>query len=131
MLTGINMSSLQRAAFLLWVLLCLFFTRRSPKAAEILEQIADLNAGPAGSYPSNYIAVGNSIYFSAYTINSGRELWKYDGTNLTLAADINETVTDLGNGILEGNSSSPNNLTLYSGQLYFSAFDPRRGGELW
>src|SRR4051812_7175891 len=103
MLTGINMSSLQRVAVLLFLLFFLLFTGRSSQPAEILENIADLNAGAAGSYPSNYTAVGNAIYFGAYTLDTGRELWKYDGTNLTLAADINETVTDLGNGIFEGN----------------------------
>jgi ELWxxDGT repeat protein len=94
-------------------------------------QIADLNPGSDGSYPSNFTAVANAVYFSAYTFDTGRELWKYDGANVSLAADINNTSHDVGGGLLEGNSSNPNSLTVFDGKLYFSAFDPRRGGELW
>jgi ELWxxDGT repeat protein len=72
-----------------------------------------------------------TVCFSAYTLETGRELWKYDGTNIFLAADINNTTHDLGGGIIEGNSSNPDWLTLFNGKLYFSAFDLRRGAELW
>src|SRR5947207_502331 len=80
---------------------------RTFAAADVVQQLADLNPGVAGSYPSNFTSFSGSVYFSAYTLNTGRELWKFDGTNVTLAANINDTVDDLGNGIFEGNDSVP------------------------
>lgn len=94
-------------------------------------RVADLNPGSAGSYPSNMAVFGNALYFSAYTFNTGRELWRYDGGTVTLATNINDTADDIGGGLLEGNDSAPYGLTIFNGALYFSAFDPRRGGELW
>src|SRR5204863_3000583 len=44
---------------------------------------------------------------------------------------INDTTTTLGDGSLAGNDSNPGWFTVFNSQLYFSAFDPRRGGELW
>jgi ELWxxDGT repeat protein len=93
--------------------------------------ISDLNSGSNGSFPSNLTASATSLFLSAYTVNTGRELWKYTGGNIALAANINETVTDLGGGLVVGNDSVPDWLTEFNGQLFFSAFDPRRGGELW
>ncbi len=93
--------------------------------------LADLNPGAVGSYPSNFSSFGGTLYFSAYTLSTGTELWKYDGTNITLAADINPTADDIGFGIKEGNDSIPDWLTEFDGQLFFSAFHPGSGGELW
>jgi ELWxxDGT repeat protein len=91
-------------------------------------RIADLNPGPDGSFPSNLTAFASSLYFDAHTIPTGTELWKYDGTQISLADDINDTTAD---GTIAGNSSTPNWLTPFNGALYFSAFDARRGTELW
>jgi ELWxxDGT repeat protein len=93
--------------------------------------IADLNPGPVGSYPSNFTSLGDTLYFSAYTQSNGFELFRLDANTITLAADINPTVDDLGSGVFEGNDSFPTWLTAWNGALYFSAFEPRRGGELW
>lgn len=94
-------------------------------------QVVDLYPGPNGSFASNITTFAGSMYFSAYTFNEGRELWKYNGTSVVLATNINETADDIGFGYLEGNDSIPDWLTEFRGSLYFSAFDPRRGGELW
>lgn len=93
--------------------------------------ISDLNSGSTGSFPSNLTASANTLFFNAYTLDTGRELFKTDGTNITLVADINETKDDIGFGVLEGNDSLPAWLTTFNGALYFSAYDPRRGAELW
>src|SRR5687768_10934787 len=46
--------------------------------------ISDLNPGSTGSFPSNLTASANFLFFDAYTLDTGRELWKTDGTNITL-----------------------------------------------
>jgi ELWxxDGT repeat protein len=93
--------------------------------------LADLNPGAVGSYPSNYTAYGPLTLFTAYTLETGFELWKTDGNSVTLAANINPTADDIGFGVLEGNDSLPDWLTVFDGQLFFSAFEPQRGAELW
>ncbi len=125
-------SLIKNSVSFLWILAALFISSPT-EAANItsIRQIADLNPGSAASSPSNWTVLGEALYFSAYTSEMGRELWKYDGTNITLAANINDTVTDIGGGLFIGNSSTPGSFTAYRNKLYFSAFNPRRGGELW
>jgi ELWxxDGT repeat protein len=67
--------------------------------------------------------VNGTLFFSVGTSDSGRELWKADGTTAgtILVKDINP-----GAG-----SSAPSNLTNVNGMLYFTAFDPVNGTELW
>lgn len=109
------------------LLLCLCATAARGEA----RRIADLNPGPAGSYPSNFTTFANALYFTAYTQATGFELWKYNGASVQLVADINDTSDDIGFGVQEGNDSIVSWLTEFNGSLYFSAFEPRRGGELW
>lgn len=71
------------------------------------------------------------MIFTAATPSTGTELWRYAAGKITLAADINDTTVDAGGGILLGNSSAPDGLTSFNGALYFTAWEPRRGGELW
>jgi ELWxxDGT repeat protein len=104
---------------------------RNGQGASGAALIADLNPGSAGSFPSNLTVFSKTLYFSAYTLETGRELWAYDGTNVSLVADINDTKHDIGFGTFEGNDSLPSWLTPFNGALYFSAYDPRRGAELW
>ncbi|MFM1926791.1 MAG: hypothetical protein RLZ06_367, partial [Actinomycetota bacterium] len=85
-----------------------------------------------GSYPtsiSNLISYNNKLYFSANTLsygpsllNYGVELWVSDGTvaGTSMLKDINANTV----------SSSPTNMTVFNGQLYFTAID-YRGSELW
>jgi ELWxxDGT repeat protein len=97
----------------------------------LLRRVADLNPGTNGSFPSNLTVFASQLYFSAYTTNTGRELWQYDGAGITLLSNINDTVKDIGFGIFIGNDSVPTSMTEFNGRLYFSAFDARRGDELW
>ena len=118
----------------LWILLA--FTLAWISAAAVQSQpavrrVVDLNPGNNGSFPSNLTVFGSALFFSAYTTNTGRELWKYDGSVITMVSNINDTVKDFGFGIFTGNDSVPNDLKEFNGKLYFSAFDARRGGELW
>jgi ELWxxDGT repeat protein len=93
--------------------------------------VFDLNPGSTGSFPSNLTSTANFLLLNAYTLDTGRELFRTDGTNITLVFDINETKDDIGFGVLEGNDSLPAWLTPFNGEIYFSAYDPRRGAELW
>jgi ELWxxDGT repeat protein len=93
--------------------------------------VSDLNPGSSGSDPTNLTAFTTNLCFSAFTPALGTELWRCDGSTITLVSNINNTVTDAGGGVFLGNSSSPRELTVFSNTLYFTAFDPSRGGELW
>lgn len=100
-------------------------------AGTVVSRVADLNPGAGGSFPEEMTPLGGVLVFSAYTPDTSRELWKYDGAGILLVADINDTSVPAGPGTRLGNGSDPAGLTEFNGALYFSAFDPRRGGELW
>ncbi len=76
-----------------------------------------------GSSPEHFAVFQGQLYFSAYDGAHGRELWRYDGTNASLAADI------VPGG--QYSSSNPAGLTVFNGRLYFSATDAAHGCELW
>ena len=111
-----------------------FLISTAAPAADVLiasHLVADLNPGSSGSAPTNLTSFANALYFSATTVAQGRELWKYDGNSILLTSNINDTVTDLGGGLFQGNNANPSGLTAYRNRLYFSAYEPRRGAELW
>lgn len=110
-----------------------FATLASPARSQEVtyRRIADLNPGGVGSFPSNFITFNGASYFSAYTLELGRELFKYDGASITLVSNINDQMHIDESGQEIGNDSVPDNFTLFNGALYFSAYDQRRGGELW
>ncbi|MBU2648245.1 Ig-like domain-containing protein [bacterium] len=96
----------------------------SPKLA------ADIWGGPDSSMilPGKMVVFNNKLYFQAR--NGGfnnYELWSYDGTTASLVYDINQTV--------DGGStfgSSPVELTVFDGKLYFYACGGTGSGcELW
>ncbi len=76
-----------------------------------------------GSSPEHFAVFNNQLYFSAYDGVNGRELWRYNGSTASLAADINPGAPYL--------SSNPNGMTAYNGKLYFNADDGVHGFELW
>ncbi len=94
------------------------------------------DVGPAGSItpsagaPRNLTRVGGHVFFSAHSPGTGRELWKSDGTvaGTQLVKDIDTTT--FGSSQLPS-SSDPSHLVPHEGTLYFSAYTPDSGRELW
>ncbi len=117
--------------FFLLAAMTMICAQNQAQEFSVTRRLADLNPGGTGSFPSNFTAFAGSLYFSAYTFELGRELWRYDGTQITLVTNINDTSHDVGGGVFAGNDSVPQWPTLFNGALYFSAYDQRRGGELW
>jgi ELWxxDGT repeat protein len=88
---------------------------------------------------SNLTNVNGTLFFSGddYT-NSGSELWKSDGTT-----NGTKLVKDIYRGTTTGytyyhhhpftrpNSSLPRDLTNVNGTLFFAAYEPTHGWELW
>ena len=89
------------------------------------------NFAPAKGVGSDELAVlGNEVFFAAADGDNGKELWATDGTTLwptgdTLGARL---VTDLNPGTAD---SSPSSLTVVGTELYFAAYTPGSGVELW
>jgi ELWxxDGT repeat protein len=88
----------------------------------------DINTSTYGSSPTNFISVGSTLYFIANNQVSGSELWKAD-------AGGNVSIVELaaGNGGINPGDGSANitNLTNINGTLYFQAYNPTNGSELW
>jgi len=83
--------------------------------------VADIEAGPTGSSPSDLLDMGGTVYFAAG--QPDRELWKSDGSSAgtSLVRDINA-----GAG-----SSDPRELTRSSGSVFFFSAAGFGGRELW
>jgi ELWxxDGT repeat protein len=96
---------------------------------------------PNSSFPSSLINFNGTLYFAATDGTNGRELWKSDGTSAgtLLVKDVfsgthvGSVLQPTGDYLPENlpNSSSPENLSLINGTLYFSANDGSSGVELW
>ena len=93
--------------------------------------VRDINtvAEAVGSDPELFVQIGTTTFFVASTPQTGRELWKSDGT---------EGGTVLVKDILpgpepgpEGRRLSPNSLVGVNGTLFFTAYDGDTGLELW
>lgn len=74
-------------------------------------------------YSLKLYVLGDSLFFSWYQAESGRELWVSDGT-----AEGTHLLVDLNPG---ADSSNASPLLAWHGQLYFSADDGNTGTELW
>ena len=87
--------------------------------------VKDINPDPnsSGSNPTDLVAVGNEVFFSATDGTDGTELWKTDGT-----AAGTVMVRDIVPG---SGSSNPGNLTDVNGTLFFSATDAAGNASLW
>ena len=86
--------------------------------------------GEAWSYPNNLINFKNQLFFSAFSTNTGNELFKSDGTagGTHLVKDI---CPDGGNCCGNSNHSYPGNFVIVDSLLYFMACDGIHGRELW
>jgi len=95
----------------------------STSRALVYERIADINPGFGSGGGGDLTVYDGELYFIANNVahGSNNELWKYDGSNVTLAAEIKP-----------GNDGSGiNSLCVYDGSLYFSARDDDSTLELW
>lgn len=80
--------------------------------------VADLH--PSGnSYPSNLTVFNGELYFRADNGTVGTELFKTDGTTISLVQDINSGAS----------GSNPNFLTIVSNKLYFRAYSNSLSGD--
>ena len=75
------------------------------------------------SFPSNFVNVNGTLYFTAGTAATGRELWKSNGTprGTVLVKDI----------VLGTGSSNSEQLINVNGTLFFTAETANEGRELW
>jgi ELWxxDGT repeat protein len=85
--------------------------------------------------PSNYLVVGNTLYFGASDVTHGYELWKTDGTaaNTLIVKDIKAGMgTSLWTPPQHGPPFPPSFARAsFNGQIYFTADDGAHGFELW
>jgi ELWxxDGT repeat protein len=84
--------------------------------------VADIFPGVSSSTPRSLIAIGDTLFFTAWDGVSGRELWKSDGTT---AGTVR--VADIRAG---GSGSYPEQLTAVGGTLFFAA-SGAGGNEIW
>ena len=82
--------------------------------------VADIN-GSGSSFPYFFSSLGSNLIFRAQTAATGSELYKFDGTNVTLLKDIRSGTS----------GSDVANPTTFNGKVYFSASDGEHGYELW
>jgi LPXTG-site transpeptidase (sortase) family protein len=86
----------------------------------------DFTTRKSNTNPYGLMTIGDTIFFSANIGMIGVEPWKsvppYTMTNTTRVADVNE-------GLFQ--SSFPENMTAVNTTLFFTAFTPKFGLELW
>src|SRR5262245_56435491 len=87
--------------------------------------VRDINAVPVptSSIPGSLVQIGATTFFAASTPQTGRELWKSDGTEAGTVL-----VRDIGPG---SQGSGANGLVELNGTLFFRANDGVTGSELW
>ena len=89
-------------------------------------QVKDIRSGSPNSMPTDFIAMGNAVYFNANDGIHGRELWKSDGT-----ANGTVLVKDLWNGTIDYSWNGGQGMTVIGNTLYFTTNDGIHGSELW
>jgi uncharacterized repeat protein (TIGR01451 family) len=92
-------------------------------------RVKDINPGPAGSFPTFLVDVGDTLYFHATDPDHGTELWKSDGTEAgtVRVKDINPGPPSA----LSFFSFFPQDPVVVDGILFFGADDGTNGIELW
>lgn len=89
------------------------------------DYLTDIEAriGSNSSYPANFTAIGNQVFFTAYSTGSGRELWRIRKQDLDT-----RLVLDLNSG---PGSSNPTELVAMGDNLIFRGSDGEHGVEIW
>jgi ELWxxDGT repeat protein len=78
----------------------------------MVQRVADINPGAAGSSPYGMTLHNGEMYFAADDGTNGTELMKFDGSSVTRLSDINTA-----------GSSKVQDLISYNNELYFRAYD--------
>ena len=97
--------------------------QRAPFGKQETFLVSDLNPGLAPSTPlSEFAEFNGDLYFRATRADVGSELWRFDGSRITLAADIQPGAQ----------GSQPFDFAVFAGALYFAADGGDGAGlELW
>jgi ELWxxDGT repeat protein len=107
---------------------------RSDGTAAGTAMVADINPGPAGSQTNSGVGMingGGMLYFSANDGVSGFELWKIEAGR-TVPGTGEPPQPRLVKDIYPGpGGSSPQDFAYAGSTLFFLAYDPDHGGELW
>ena len=94
--------------------------------------VMDINPGPAGSDPHDFVDFNNSLYFAAHDNSSPQQnqLWTSDGTSqgTTLVKSFSPAVTD---GAASFSGSSSSDLGTLGNDLFVPLNDGVLGTALW
>lgn len=90
-------------------------------ASAQVELVSDIYPGSEDSSPSNFHVFQGDLYFYAKSPEYGGEIWRYDGTTVSLGIDL----------IPGPESGRPYALRTVGDQLFFLATDGASGWEPW
>ena len=93
----------------------------TPPTFTVVDSIWPGTGSSYGLGSSDSGALGDYLYFRAYTETPGWELWRTNGTSTTSVKEINPGV----------DGSYPGYFTVLGDYLYFQATDSTTGDELW
>ncbi len=101
----------------------LFMLDTATGTAQIVQNINPVSASSLNTdYRRPLAVVDNKLYFTANNGSSGDELFEYDGSNQPkLVFDIT----------FNSDSSAPDDYTEYNGKLYYNAYTPSFGREMY
>ena len=112
----------------------LWVTDGTEAGTELVKNINTSTSFPQSSDPEDFVEFNGKTYFSAYSDETGIELWETDGTEAgtELVKDINPTraTYDERRATFSG-SSDPSNFAEFNGKLYFSTDDDFVPDQLW
>lgn len=93
-------------------------------ALNVVSLISDINPGWLASNPTALMVANNKLYFVATEPVYGKELYEYDGVNVTRLTDVNPGPAQ---GLYTSDQSFP---TYYNGKIYFCANEPNNDMNL-
>ncbi len=92
----------------------------------ITSLVADINPGSLSSSPFHLVAFNSQIFFRASNPTLGTELWRSDGTPAGT-----QVLIDINPGSASGFPIDSTTPVVFQNRLYFAAFTPAEGTELW